>query len=131
MSPGGLSLPSSLRSVPGLSLWLMTGVLTPLLVSQWLEIQHSSPSPHLLPLLVLPLLSYLLAPLTLASPASLLAGSASLLVLLASSLANSDPRSVVVSFLLVVARLSRSFWSVGLSYGLMCGANFIMISGEE
>ena len=69
--------------------------------------------------------------LTLASPASLLAGSASLLVLLASSLANSDPRSVVVSFLLVVARLSRSFWSVGLSYGLMCGANFIMISGEE
>ena len=53
LSPGGLSLPSSLRSVPGLSVWLMTGVLTPLLVSQWLEIQHSNPSPQLLPLLVL------------------------------------------------------------------------------
>ena len=81
--------------------------------------------------LVLPGLAYLLAPLTLTTFASSLAASACMLVLLATSLTNSDMTDLALATALTLARLSGSLWSVGLSYGLMAGANLMIISGED
>ena len=54
-----------------------------------------------------------------------------MLVLLATSLTNSDMTDLALATALTLDRLSGSLWSVGLSYGLMAGANLMIISGED